>query len=223
MNLYARLLTRVGLPALLGLLILADSMSLALADTPTPSPTPTPPGFNSNSNFAVDNNAALPWPIPATPILPTAVTPQSTVYAATPPHATNYPAQVGTATAQVGAAFAPLNGITTPLAGLISNGPGPDDDDISITSVDGDPILLGDFLNGITDFLGDAFAAIRSIPEDLAELSTTFIILGLLITTIFISIAVRQGAEILAQILKWLLAMFRFARELANTIALLLK
>ncbi len=109
---------------------------VARADTPTPVPTPTPPGFNSNSNFSgmVDNNAALPWPLPQMPATSTLLA-TPTLYNATPAHATDYPGQVATATAQVAAFTGPVDAISTPVAQMAGLGPTPSGGDIN-TGVD---------------------------------------------------------------------------------------
>lgn len=219
----------IGLSFLLALVFLLPG-GLVLADTPTPTPTrtpaatpsPLPPGFNGNSNFSVDQDAALPWPLPALPTFgPGTATP--TLYAATPAHATNYPAVVGTATAQIGGFTAPVNGITTPIAALVTAGPQAGDDDIVVTGADGDPVSVGDFLSDAGDGLGSAFAAIRAVPDDLSAISPSFLVLVFLLTVMLVAPILRSGIELLAQLIKVLLGMIRAVREIMNTLALLFK
>lgn len=202
----------------------------AKADTPTPTPTrtpaatpsPLPPGFNGNSNFSVDQDAALPWPLPALPTFPVgSATP--TLHAATPPHATDYPAVVATATAQIGALTSPINGIVTPIAVMVTSGPQIGDDDIAVTGADGDPVFIGEFLSDVGDLLGDAFAAIRAIPTDLAAISGTFIVVVVLLTVMLVAPTLRSGMELLSQLIKVLLGVVRAVREIINTLALLFK
>lgn len=212
------------------LFLFGGAVRTVKADTPTPTPTRTPaptpsqlaPGFNGNANFSVDQDAVLPWPLPNMPTFPAAST-TPTLYAATPAHATDYPAVVGTATAQIGALTSPVNGIVTPIAAMVTSGPQAGDDDISVTGADGDPVFIGEFLSDAGEMLGDAFAAIRAIPGDLAAISGTFIVVVVLITVMLTAPAIRSGMELLSQLIKVLLGLVRAVREIINTLALLFK
>jgi len=155
----------IALAAGLWLLLVAPlGKVLALTATPTPTntpiftPTALPPGFNSNSNFAVDNNAALPWPLPLPPTFPVAsATP--TLYNATAQHATGYPNQVATATAQIGQFTGPVNSISTPVAGIIGAAPTPNGTDLD-TGIDpgtGNISFVG-FATDLADDIGPAVA-----------------------------------------------------------------
>lgn len=159
----------VALAAVLWLLIVTP-VGRALADTPTPSPTPTPPGFNNNSNFAVDNNAALPWPLPNLPTFGAAsVTP--TLYNATAQHATGYPNQVGTATAQIAQFTGPVNSISTPVAAMIGAAPTPNGTDLG-TGIDpgtGNITFVG-FAEDLADDIGPAVATAVAFVEGVIDL-----------------------------------------------------
>lgn len=159
-------------------IVLTMPISQALADTPTPTPTrtpaatpsPLPPGFNGNANFAVDQDAALPWPLPLPPTFPAAsATP--TLYNATAQHATGYPNQVGTATAQIGQFTGPVNSISTPVASIIGAAPTPNGTDLD-TGVDpgtGTVSFVG-LATDIADDIGPAVATAVAFVEGVIDL-----------------------------------------------------
>lgn len=127
----------------------ALALSIAMLDTPTPSPTPGP-GNQPISGFYVDQSQPLPWDIPAMPTFGTG-TPIATLYASTPPHSTDYPHQVETATAQIDVFTGPVGAVSTPVAALVGVAPTPDGSDIN-TGLD--PVGTGTVtLSGLADQL----------------------------------------------------------------------
>lgn len=107
----------------------ALALSIAMLDTPTPTPTPGP-NNSPISGFYVDNQQPLPWDIPAMPTFGTG-TPIATLYASTPPHSTDYPHQIETATAQIDIFTGPVGAVSTPVAALVGVAPTPDGSNIN--------------------------------------------------------------------------------------------
>lgn len=191
---------------LLGLVLLAEA-SPALADTPTPGPTPSPlpPGYNANSSFSsmVDQNAALPWPLPVLPTFP-AGTATPTLYAATANHSTNYPAQAGTATAQVGQFTAPINQIRTPVAELMGAGPTPSGGDLN-TGQDptGDgPVTFVGFASDLGDMLGTVVGTGREFAEGLLALGTYSPVLAPIMTAELVGLVLAEFIALLLVVVR---------------------
>lgn len=131
-------------------MIAAIALSILMLDTPTPTPTPGPAN-NPISSFYVPP-AQPPWAIPVLPTWGTG-TPIATLYAATAIHSTDYPGQVGTATAQVGQFVDPIGQISTPVAGMIAAGP---------------TQTAGDVNTGI-DMTGDGAVTFSSIGAQISD------------------------------------------------------
>lgn len=109
----------------------ALALAIVILDTPTPTPTPTPgPVNNPISSFYVDKNQPLPWDVLLMPTWGTG-TPPATLYASTPPHATDYPEQLSTATAQILTFTAPVNSASTPVAAIAGIAPTESGGDVS--------------------------------------------------------------------------------------------
>lgn len=143
-------------------------LAIAMLDTPTPSPTPGP-GNQPISGFYVPPQQP-PWNIPIMPTWGTG-TPPPTLYAATAVHSTEFPGQLGTATAQIGSYLGPVNDVSTPIAGLIAAGPTQTSGDIN-TGVD--PLGTGNITlsmlgtqvqDGITQVVGGAKVFILDIID----------------------------------------------------------
>ena len=193
---------------LAAMVMLGGAATPALAVTPTPTPTPGPV-YNQANSFNVDPNAAIPWPIPATPILPTVVTPAPTVFNATPAHATNYPDQAGTATAQVGAFTGPIGSISTPVAEMVGMGPTPDGSDLD-TGVDlgSGSITFLAFAADVGDALNDSVAIALEFIGTMLDFWSYAPVAALLLTITNAGIIIAAFISLLALIIKaanWLI------------------
>jgi hypothetical protein len=96
-------------------------------------------------------------------------TPIATLYAATPPHSTEYPGTIATATAQVGQFIDPISGVSTPIAGMIGAGPTAAAGDISTGSdpYGGGTITFATIGDQISSGINDAVAAARGFLDGL--------------------------------------------------------
>jgi hypothetical protein len=139
------------------MIIIPLALALTLLDPPTPTPSPTPgPNNQPVAGFYVPPQAP-PWAVPVLPTWGTG-TPPPTLFASTPPHGTEFPAQSGTATAQIGAYTGPISEVSTPIAGLVQAGPTQTSGDIN-TGLD--PLGTGDItLSGIGTQIEDGIGSV---------------------------------------------------------------
>jgi len=168
------LLLPVLLPVLLALSLAAPSAAAPLVDTPTPTPSATPgPGNQPVAGFYIPKDQAPPWDVPIFATWGTG-TPQPTLYAATPPHATDYPGQVGTATAQIYVFTGPISSVATPVAGLLAIGPTETSGDIStgLDPLGTGTITFSSIGDQIEDGIADVVGPAKVLLLDLVDLAT---------------------------------------------------
>jgi hypothetical protein len=161
-------------PVLLALLFGASVSAAPDLQASTPTPTPTPgPQNQPVSSFHVDNDAEPPWNVPIMPTWGTG-TPQPTLHAATPPHATNYPDTVSTATAAIGVYVGPISAVSTPVAGLIGSGPTQTAGDVNtgLDPVGEGVITFAGFGASIHDNLVEVIGAAKVFVIDLIDLAS---------------------------------------------------
>jgi len=211
----------------LGVVILLSGVTPALADTPTPVPTPSPtsinttPGINHNSNFNVDQNAALPWPLPQMPTFPVpSVTP--TLYNATPPHATDYAGNVATATAQIAAFSAPANQLQTPVARVSTLAPSVAGGDVD-TGLDMDgtgSVTFSDLVTTLGTNFGDFFNHVRGAIESLASMVVTFPFLAPILAAVVIGFAFSMILRLTGMIIKVGIALYNFIKGILTFVGI---
>jgi len=165
---------------------------IAIAATPTPTSTPHPQNSHT-TNFVVDNSAALPWPVPATPGVPTAAT-AATLYAATPAHATDYADTHATATSQLSTMSAPVNRMTTPVAAMIAAAP---------TTTGGDINFIGgyalyDVITAWDTNVSTTFGLVYAYLDAFNDLATYVPLVGAIFGIILVVIIFSFGVRILA-------------------------
>jgi len=162
-------------------LLIAILTGIMLLDTPTPTPdptaTPTSPGNPSApiSVFAVDNQVPLPWPLPTLPTYaPTQ--PAPTLYAATAPHSTSYPAQAGTATIQVGEFSQPIHDIQTPAAAFMDIAPTADGTDLDsgLDPIGEGNVTFSDFGTALGEGIGTLVGVTKAIGQGFLNMADEF-------------------------------------------------
>jgi len=169
-----RYLIPLLLPVMLALMFgVRVSAAPVLQTTPTPTPSPTPgPNNNPVSSFHVDNEQEPPWAVPIFPTFGTG-TAQPTLYAATPQHATDYPDQVGTATAQIGSFTGPISLVSTPVAGIMAAGPtaAAGDVDTGIDPIGTGNVTLSGFGSQLVTQITEVVGVARAFALGALELS----------------------------------------------------
>ena len=210
-------------------MIIANLLALAvLLDTPTPSPTPAPTPTDTTipvarqpiSVFPVDQDAALPWPIPQLPTLP-AGTPVPTLYNATAGHATDYPNALGTATSQVGALVGPVNALSTPISAFAQMGPTSTGGDID-TGLDpnngGSSVTLYGFATDTGALIGTVWGGVKGIVISFQNIATTFPIVGIVIDILLVALAVGAIIRLIALVMKSGIGMLNLVQKVLTVV-----
>lgn len=207
----------IAIAALIGLMLYAAPSARIDAATPTPTPTPAPAHSPSN-NFQIDANAALPWPLPSTPVLPTVVTPQPTLYNATPAHSTDFPNTLGTATAQIASFNAPIDAVLTPAAGVLGLQPTASGGDISLgVQFTGGPDTLLAVINDFSDRADEALIQMRSYSQALSSLASYVPAVGLVVGVSLLAISITWFTRMLSFTLNILVAIWNILVKILDT------